>query len=105
MPWLSGVYPQFFWLLNLLWALEIGALRGPSQRALGHTMVQKLAESVALATFLASQLIILIGQLAQSKQVAAKAVWLACGTARDPCSLKAPQGALRLLQGARSTPH
>ena len=87
MPWLSGVYPQFFWLLNLLWALEIGALRGPSYRALGHTMVQKLAESVALATFLASQLIILIGQLAQSKQVAAKAVWLACGTA----SLRAPQ--------------
>eukprot|EP01050_Picozoa_sp_SAG11_P046924 SAG11_NODE_24265_length_375_cov_19.934783_1_plen_28_part_01 len=28
MPWLSGVYPQFFWPLNLLWALEIGALRG-----------------------------------------------------------------------------
>ena len=97
MPWVSGVYPQFFWLGSLLWALEIGALRGPSQRALGHTMVQKLAESVALATFFASQLIFVIGQLAQSRQVAATAVWLACGPARDPCSLRAHWGALRLL--------
>ena len=79
MPWLSGVYPQFFWRLNLLWALEIGALRGPSQRALGRTMVQKMAESVALATFLASQLIFMIGQLAQSKQVAATALRPAWG--------------------------
>eukprot|EP01050_Picozoa_sp_SAG11_P060216 SAG11_NODE_39457_length_231_cov_30.196970_1_plen_70_part_10 len=69
-----GSTPSFFWLLNLLWALEIGALRGPSYRALGHTMVQMMVQSVALATFLCSQLIILIGQLAQSKQVAAKAV-------------------------------
>ena len=67
MPWLSGVYPQFFWLGSLLWALEIGALRGPSQRALGHTMVQKMVKLVALATFLASQLIFMIGQLAPLK--------------------------------------
>ena len=78
MPWVSGVYPQFFWLGSLLWALEIGALRGPSQRALGRTMVQKLVESVALATFLTSKLILLIGQLVQSKQVAAAALRLAC---------------------------
>ena len=53
-------------------------------------MVLKVAESVALATFFASQLIFMIGQLAQSRQVAATAVWLACGPARDPCSLRAP---------------
>ena len=71
MPWVSGVYPQFFWLGSLLWALEIGALRGPSQRALGRTMVQKMAESVALATFHAPKLIILTGKLVQTDQVAA----------------------------------
>ena len=77
MPWVSGVYPQFFWLVSLLWALEVGALRGPSQRALGRTMVQKLVESVALATFLPRNLVFLIGQLAQSRQVAAAALRLA----------------------------
>ena len=47
----------------------------------GRTMVQKLVESVALATSLCSQLIFMIGQLAQSKQVAAKALRPACGLA------------------------
>eukprot|EP01050_Picozoa_sp_SAG11_P003198 SAG11_NODE_175_length_13457_cov_42.095673_13_plen_76_part_00 len=75
----------------------MGALRGPSERALGHTMVQKMVKLVALATFVASQLIFMIGQLAQSRQVAATAVWLAYGPARGPCSLRAPWGALRLL--------
>ena len=97
MPWLSGVHPQFFCTESLLWALEVRALRGPSQRALGRTMVQKLVESVALATFLPRNLVFLIGQHSQSKQVAAKALRPACGVARDPCSLRAPQGALRLL--------
>eukprot|EP01050_Picozoa_sp_SAG11_P049608 SAG11_NODE_27190_length_335_cov_2.466102_1_plen_70_part_01 len=46
-PWLSGVHPQFLWLVSLLWALEVRALRGPSQRALGRTMEVRVAESVA----------------------------------------------------------
>ena len=96
-PCASPVAPWFFCTESLLWALEVRALRGPSQRALGRTMVQKLVESVALATSLCSQLIFMIGQLAQSKQVAAKALRPACGLARDPNSLRAPQGALRLL--------
>eukprot|EP01050_Picozoa_sp_SAG11_P056601 SAG11_NODE_35202_length_267_cov_12.285714_1_plen_38_part_10 len=37
-------------------------------------MVQKLFESVALATFLPRNLVFLIGQHSQSKQVAAKAL-------------------------------
>eukprot|EP01050_Picozoa_sp_SAG11_P047413 SAG11_NODE_24818_length_367_cov_5.697761_1_plen_67_part_10 len=66
MPWLSGVYPQFFWLPCLLWALGVRALRGLSQRALGRTMEVRVAESVALATFHAPKLIILTGKLAQT---------------------------------------
>ncbi len=61
MPWVSGVYPQFFWLGSLLWALAIGALRGPSQRALRRIMVPWAVESVALATFLTSKLIVSVG--------------------------------------------
>ena len=79
MPWLSGVHPQFFCTESLLWALEVRALRGPSQRALGRTMEVRVAESVALATFHAPKLIILTGKLAQTNQVAAKALRPACG--------------------------
>ena len=50
-PCASPVAPWFFWLLNLLWALELGALRGPSQRALSHIMVLWVGKLVALATF------------------------------------------------------
>ena len=50
-PCASPVAPWFFWLLNLLWALELGALRGPSQRALSHMMVLWVGKLVALATF------------------------------------------------------
>ena len=89
-PCASPVAPWFFWLLNLLWALELGALRGPSQRALRRIMVPWAVESVALATFLTSKLILLIGQLVQSKQVAAAALRLAYGLGRDPSSLRAP---------------
>ena len=81
MPWVSGVYPQFFWLGSLLWALEIGALRGPSQRALGHTMVQKLVKLVALATFLPRKLAFLVPQHSQGEQVASIALRPACGLA------------------------
>ena len=50
-PCASPVAPWFFWLLNLLWALELDALRGPSQRALSHMMVLWVDKLVALATF------------------------------------------------------
>ena len=76
MPWVSGVYPQFFGSGPFYGPLpEIGALRGPSQRALGHTMVQKLVKLVALATFLPRKLAFLVPQHSLSEQVAAAALW------------------------------
>eukprot|EP01050_Picozoa_sp_SAG11_P014689 SAG11_NODE_1836_length_4187_cov_69.990460_5_plen_99_part_00 len=96
-PCASPVAPCFFLLLNLLWARVVGTLRGPSLRALRRIMVPWAVESVALATFLTSKLILSIGQLVQSKQVAATALRLTCGLGRDPSSLRAPRGALRLL--------
>ena len=81
MPRLSGVYPQFFWLLSLLWALEIGALRGPSHRALQSTMEHKTVKMVALATFLPRKLAFLVPQHSQGEQVAATALRPACGLA------------------------
>ena len=47
---------QWIFPLHTLWAHELRALLGPSQRALECTMEHKTAESVALATFLPRKL-------------------------------------------------
>ena len=60
-------------------------------------MVQKMVKLVALATFLPRKLAFLVPQHSLSEQLAAATVRLACGLHQDPCSLRAPQGALRLL--------
>ena len=72
---------QWIFPLHTLWAHELRALLGPSQRALECTMEHKTAESVALATFLPRKLLFSTGNLDQSEQVAATALWPACGLA------------------------
>ena len=55
-------------------------------------MVQKVDKLVALATFLPRNLVFLTGQHSQSEQVAAAALRPACGPARHPSGVQAPQG-------------
>ena len=55
-------------------------------------MEVRVGESVALATFLPRNLIVMTGQHSQSEQVAASALRPACGPARDPSGVQAPQG-------------
>ena len=80
---------------SLLWALEIG----PSQRALGRTMVQKLVESVALATFLPRNLVFLVSQPLFERLHSTTASQVIAVVEGDPSSVAGPSGGLRLLEG------
>ena len=72
---------QWIFPLHTLWAHELRALLGPSQRALECTMEHKTVKMVALATFLPRKLAFLVPQHSQGEQVAATALRPACGLA------------------------
>ena len=71
----------------------------PSCRALGTIMVQKMVESVALATFLPRKLAFLVPQLVFKRIHSTTASHVIAVVEGDPSSVAGPLGGLRLLEG------